>query len=73
MQGYLVVRLSKKSKAKTFYIHQLVCESFTENSNKKTTVNHIDGNKANNYISNLEWNTQSEKNKHAWDSGLRRT
>ena len=54
-------------------IHRMVAEAFIVNPDpeNKTTVNHIDGNKDNNTITNLEWATYSEQNQHAYDTGLR--
>ena len=62
------LRLNKKQ---TFYsIHRLVAEAFIENPNNFPQVNHIDGNKQNNYVENLEWVTQSENMIHAYSTGL---
>ena len=68
--GYLKVGLWNKSKRKVVKIHRLVAEAFIENSNNKKCVNHIDGNKQNNCVSNLEWATHSENTKHACSIGL---
>jgi|26BtaG_2_1085354.scaffolds.fasta_scaffold18218_3 hypothetical protein len=72
--GYLGVSLNKNGKSKTFTTHRLVCESFlgspVENSNQ---VNHMDGIKDNNRLSNLEWCTAEENTKHAIDFGIRGT
>lgn len=68
--GYLVVHLWKKDKMKTFKIHRLVATTFIPNSENKRTVNHINGCKTDNYVSNLEWNTDSENVKHAFQTGL---
>ena len=65
-QGYLWVRLH----GKCYLIHRLVGTAFIPNQLHKATINHIDGNKANNHVSNLEWATQSENNKHAFRTGL---
>ena len=63
--GYLQVALSNESgKKKTFKVHRLVCEAFHENPVNKPCVNHIDENKANNTVSNLEWCTIAENNNH---------
>lgn len=64
--GYLRVQLSKKD----FYIHRLVAEAFIPNPENKSQVNHIDGNKRNNRVDNLEWNTPLENNLHAIRTGL---
>lgn len=55
---------------KRFYIHRLVASHFIKD-NGKDIVNHIDGNKANNYASNLEWVTHSENLFKAYKTGLR--
>ena len=53
--GYCRVNLSKNGQIKTFYIHRLVAEYYIPNPNKYKEVNHIDENKSNNKIDNLEW------------------
>lgn len=52
------------------YIHRIVAETFIDNPENKEYVNHIDGNKNNNNIDNLEWSTPSENMVHASISGL---
>ena len=60
--GYLVVTLHGGKKK---LLHRLVAEAFIENPNGKTFVNHIDGNRLNNNIENLEWVTPRENCEHS--------
>jgi hypothetical protein len=61
--GYQVVRLSKNSIKIQFLVHRLVCEAFIGPANGRQ-VNHKDGDKANNKLSNLEWVTPAENTEH---------
>lgn len=67
--GYNVCSLYKDKKRSNHYIHRLVIMHFSKEPPKET-VNHIDGNKSNNCIDNLEWMSYTENNKHAVESGL---
>jgi hypothetical protein len=67
---YHYVKLSINNVGKVYRVHRLVAETFIPNPENKRTVNHIDGNKENNLITNLEWNTHSENLQHAYDTGL---
>lgn len=69
--GYRRVTLSQDSKLKRFFVHRLVAEYFLEPIQGKAMVNHIDGIKTNNHISNLEWVTCQENTQHAFRTGLR--
>lgn len=53
--GYLCVFLCKNGKVKKFFVHRLVAETFLENPENFPQVNHIDENKQNNVVTNLEW------------------
>lgn len=68
--SYLKVTLSKNNKQRTFRVHILVARAFIPNPENKPEVNHIDGNKKNNKVNNLEWNTRSENELHAYRNGL---
>lgn len=66
-----MVSLCKESKVFNASIHRLVAKAFIPNPDQKDTINHVDGNKLNNDISNLEWSTQGENNLHAYKTGLK--
>lgn len=53
-------------------VHRMIAKQFIPNPNNFKTVNHIDGNKLNNDISNLEWLTNEDNIKHSWETGLKK-
>lgn len=65
-KGYKYISLTKNNKPHRFYIHRLVATYFIPNPLNRKEINHIDGNKGNNCVENLEWCTRSENNKHAY-------
>ena len=67
--GYVRFNALKNKKSKTLRIHRLVMEVFNP-INSFMQVNHIDGNKLNNRLNNLEWCTDSDNKKHAYKTGL---
>lgn len=72
VNGYVCVLLSTYDRqAKTLRVHRLVAKAFIPNPNNYAQVNHIDGNKTNNHMSNLEWCTPKQNTAHALSSGLR--
>lgn len=66
-KGYLKVNLWKNSKRKTLRVHRLMAIEFISNPNNLPFINHKDGNKLNNDLSNLEWCTQSHNAKHSFN------
>lgn len=63
--GYKKVILIKDGVRTNFYVHRLLAEHFIDNTENKPEVNHKDGNRLNNNLSNLEWVTSSENSLHA--------
>lgn len=68
--GYMSIILCKDTNKKLHLIHRLVASAFIDNIQIKPCVNHIDGDKTNNNLNNLEWVTYSENRQHALDNGL---
>lgn len=68
--GYEKVSIQKNAKKKTYKIHRLVAIAFIPNVENKKEVNHIDGNKLNNRVNNLEWCTKEENERHARNNNL---
>jgi hypothetical protein len=65
-RNYLGVGLRKNGVKKRYYVHRLVAAAFIENPENKSEVNHIDGNRMNNNLLNLEWVTRSENHYHRY-------
>jgi hypothetical protein len=68
--GYMYVSLSKNSISRKLMVHRLLAISFIDNPENKKFINHIDGDKLNNSLSNLEWCTSKENTNHAINIGL---
>ena len=68
--GYKCVDLYLNGKRENKTIHRLVAMAFIPNPNSYKVINHIDGNKLNNNVNNLEWCTQSYNIKHSYDNNL---
>ena len=68
--GYPFYIESIDSKKRSVHVHRKVAETYIPNPLNKPCVNHIDGNKENNHVSNLEWCTHSENMLHASKMGL---
>lgn len=71
--GYYQVRLNKFGKRETVKLHRLVLITFVGNPDNKAEVNHKNGIKSDNRLSNLEWVTRSENQQHAFKNGLNRS
>lgn len=69
-KGYLYVNLCKDGKYRSIEVHRLVAQEFLQDFSSSLQVNHIDGNKENNSMSNLEMVSQADNIKHAVDTGL---
>lgn len=69
--GYPFINLLLNGHQRSSKIHRLVAEAFIPNPESLDTVNHIDGDKANNHVDNLEWASYSDNNTHALYAGLK--
>lgn len=67
--GYCYVHLHREGKHKKCLMHRLVAMAFIANPLNKRCVNHLDSNRQNNHVENLEWCTHSENNKHLYANG----
>ena len=72
--GYYVVNVGINDLHKIHRIHRLVMDTFSPNPNPEyfTDINHVDGDKSNNRLDNLEWCSRSDNLKHAYSIGLRK-
>ena len=70
--GYNILRLTLNGKLIYRRLHRVVALAFIPNKYNKPCVNHLNGVKSNNNVSNLEWCTHAENNKHMFKTGLRR-
>ena len=68
--GYIYIHISVNGKEKQLRLNRLIAIAFIPNPNNKEQVNHLNGNKADNRVENLEWATRSENGKHAYKMGL---
>lgn len=68
--GYSVVNICVDGKRSPQYIHRMVAETYLNNDEGYPVVNHKDGDKGNNHVSNLEWCTEKENTLHALNTGL---
>lgn len=71
--GYSFVILQNHGKKRCRLVHRLVADAFMDNIENKPQINHIDGNKKNNAVRNLEFCTQHENMQHSVRIGLRKT
>lgn len=70
--GYEFVGLSNKGRVRKHRVHRLVAFAFLENPENKPNINHLDSNPSNNHVDNLQWCTQSENIKYAYDYGFKK-
>lgn len=69
-RGYYLIRLLKDRVPHEHSLHRVVGQAFIPNPKDKPQINHIDGNKLNNHVDNLEWCTASENMQHCQEQGL---
>lgn len=71
-QGYDRCLLTKDKLGKNIFVHRIVAKAFIPNPNNYLIINHIDGNRRNNNVNNLEWCNQSYNVKHAFKIGTKK-
>ena len=64
------MRRVSTNKREDVYVHRIIAKLFVENPENKPFVNHLDCNRANNKVSNLEWATSKENNEYALEYGF---
>ena len=69
--GYMIAYLTKNKRQTKYLVHRLVAEAFIPHEPNKNYVNHLDNDSTNNNVTNLEWCTQSENIKYAYDNGTK--
>lgn len=69
--GYMTVKLFENNHGKEYRVHRLVAVAFLPNERNKPCVHHIDHDKTNNHVSNLEWCTHKENSQHDVKDGKR--
>jgi len=72
LTGYCHIAIQCNKVRKDTNAHRLVAEAFIDNKKNLPEVNHIDGNKANNRVENLEWVTNGDNQRHAFRIGLKK-
>ncbi|AMW62260.1 HNH homing endonuclease [Bacillus phage Taffo16] len=71
MKDYKRIKIAKDNKKKSYLLHRLVALAFIDNPLNHPEVNHKDGNKSNNTLTNLEWCTRTDNLKHAYATNLK--
>lgn len=73
VRGYKILKVTLHGRQFNKKVHRLVAETFIPNPNNYSDVNHIDGDKLNNHVSNLEWCTRKYNINHSYKLGLSKT